>query len=220
MTGVPDYKVKLNELGHMIGFDVVPMEIKHDDLDVVAHAGNGVPDYKVELDDLGHMVGFTLVGSAVHSDEDKDFLEHYGIKGMRWGVRRETGSNGRVDATPVTVTQPKPGSRLTATGGQNHPAHEDATKAVAARQKARASTLAALSNDELQATVKRMQLEQQYSDLMNKRQGKSAAKKGQEIVKGLLGMGKTANEVMAFHNSPAGKELRKTLEKATGSKAA
>ncbi len=157
-------------------------------------------------------------GLFKHEDAGEDFLEHYGIKGMRWGVRREVGSDGRVDPAPVSVSQVRPGTKLTATGGENHPAHEDAKTAAAARQKAAKSTISALSNDEIQKAVRRMQLEQQYSQLMNQRQGKSAAKKGQEIVKGLLGMGKTVNEVMAFQNSPAGKELRKTIEKRAGGK--
>lgn len=28
-----------------------------------------------------------------------DFLEHFGVKGMKWGVRRNRGSNGRVEGS-------------------------------------------------------------------------------------------------------------------------
>jgi hypothetical protein len=57
-----------------------------------------------------------------------------------------------------------------------------------------------------------MNLEQQYSDLMSKRSSSPLAK-GQRFVKDLLGVGKTANEVVAFQNSPVGKQLKEKLDK-------
>lgn len=39
-----------------------------------------------------------------------DVLQHYGIKGMRWGVRREIGSDGRVRKTGKTSIGEKLGS--------------------------------------------------------------------------------------------------------------
>ena len=41
-----------------------------------------------------------------------DFLAHYGIKGMRWGVRRQRGKNGRVSTTSRTHYK-KPPKNLT-----------------------------------------------------------------------------------------------------------
>jgi hypothetical protein len=90
-----------------------------------------------------------------------DHLAHYGVKGMKWGVTR------RSDGSPqeVSVTQPTPGKRLKTSGGRNLPASPDAIAAAAARQKARRSTTNALSNQELQQVVNRMNLEQQYARL-------------------------------------------------------
>lgn len=39
----------------------------------------------------------------VDDDELKEFLSHYGTKGMRWGVSRPRGSNGRVSTNRVSV---------------------------------------------------------------------------------------------------------------------
>lgn len=90
-------------------------------------------------------------------------LFHYGVKGMKWGVRKDKkGSKGPVD---VTVTQKRPGGGLQAKGGQRQPATEEAKKAVAARQKARMSGTKSLSNEELQEAVTRMNLEQQFNKL-------------------------------------------------------
>jgi hypothetical protein len=126
---------------------------------------------------------------------------------MKWGVRKADRS-----ATDVVVTQKKPGTRVSTSGGKNQPASEDAKNAAAARQKAKSSTTDSLSNKELQDLVRRMNLEQQYSDLMSKRSSSPLAK-GQRFVKDLLGVGKTANEVVAFQNSPVGKQLKEKLDK-------
>jgi hypothetical protein len=75
-----------------------------------------------------------------HVDE---FLEHFGVKGMKWGVRKRRDSS--------------PGS-------------SDYERASAAKNVAKTKGTKALSNEELQALVNRMNLEQQYSRL----QGPSA----------------------------------------------
>jgi hypothetical protein len=67
----------------------------------------------------------------------KDTLEHFGKKGMKWGVRRS----------------PKPG------------ASEDAQRARAYKKTAKRSGSKALSTKELKDLVTRMNLEQQYSRL-------------------------------------------------------
>lgn len=91
-------------------------------------------------------------------------LEHYGVKGMRWGRRKQRGSRPSGTPTPVTVST-RPGKRVQARGGQNRPASDDARKAAALKQKARASTIDSLSNKEIQDLVARLNLEQQYARL-------------------------------------------------------
>lgn len=94
----------------------------------------------------------------------EETLAHYGVKGMRWGVRRARGSDGRVVETPVSV-KTTPGKRVKTSGGTGQKPSEDAVRVATARQKAKKSSLDSLSNKELQELVNRMNLEQQYSRL-------------------------------------------------------
>lgn len=82
------------------------------------------------------------------SKEAEDFIEHFGVKGMKWGVRKRAST---------LVSKAK--------GGPKEPASEDAVKAKALKKTAKTSSTDALSNKQLQDLVTRMNLEQQYSRL-------------------------------------------------------
>ena len=92
------------------------------------------------------------------------FLAHFGVKGMRWGVRKPAGSPPG-PASEVSFKNRPDGKKLKTTGGKEVPAHEDAKKAAVTKQIAKKSTTDALSNQELQALVTRMQLEANYKRL-------------------------------------------------------
>jgi hypothetical protein len=86
-----------------------------------------------------------------------DVLAHYGVKGMKWGVRRRSG--------PTTVVVTDKRKKIRTSGGKGLPAHPDAIPARVVGQKARKSGLKALSDDELQAYARRMNLEQNVQRL-------------------------------------------------------
>lgn len=75
-----------------------------------------------------------------------DVLAHFGILGMRWGVRRATGPNGLVKRTPLTEKS------------------EDYIKTKELRTKGHE----ALSTKDLKDVTARLQLEKQYKDLTKK----------------------------------------------------
>jgi hypothetical protein len=90
------------------------------------------------------------------SDVVADILAHHGVKGMRWGVRRDRSS---------AVTVSDKGKRLKTKGGHGRPAHTDAVRVRTIGQVGRKSGFKALSNEELQAFNQRLNLEQQAKRL-------------------------------------------------------
>jgi hypothetical protein len=88
-----------------------------------------------------------------------DILAHHGVKGQRWGVRRKA----TVGAQEVIVSDKR--KKLKTSGGAGHPAHSDAVRARTSGQVAKKSGYKALSNQELEAYTRRLNLEQQAKRL-------------------------------------------------------
>lgn len=142
----------------------------------VKHADEAVPDVSVvlERDEKGKITAVNVVPLVVaHTmDAGGEFLEHFGVKGMKWGVRKDR-SDPPGPASEVSV-KARPGKRVQTSGGKGRMPSEDAVKAASTRQVAKKSTTDALSNAELQAVVTRMQLEANYKrlDAANKSAGR------------------------------------------------
>lgn len=119
-----------------------------------------------------------------------EFLEHYGVKGMKWGVRTRRGS----------------GKRVNPTAGYSR----DAKRAAAIRRKAKNSPVKVktLSNEEINTFLNRVNLESRFSAATP-----TASRRALNTVKSLLGVGKTMNEVAAFSNTQTGKTIQAGLKK-------
>jgi hypothetical protein len=73
-------------------------------------------------------------------------LEHYGVKGMRWGVRKDRRTSGR---------------RRTRGGRSSLPTSKDHRRSVAIRKK----RVSQMSNDELKIVLNRLRLEKEFKQL-------------------------------------------------------
>lgn len=93
---------------------------------------------------------------------DELFLEHFGVKGMRWGVRKERSVSTDVHKDVGVVRRQ---TKVRAAGGESHPATEDAIKAAVQKQKLKKSGPAALTTPELRELATRLQLEGQVAVL-------------------------------------------------------
>jgi hypothetical protein len=122
--------------------------------------------FKIVRDENGHIRGFIPdeeeASMAQTVDRGAEFLEHFGVKGMRWGVRRE----GAVTTqTHLDTGLLRRRTQVRAKGGQAQPAHADAVVAAVQKQKLKKSGTDALSTQELRELANRLQVEKQVEIL-------------------------------------------------------
>ena len=138
---------------------------------------------------------------AMWSEKIGNALAHHGIKGMRWGVRRKN------IGSPNEVTVSVDKGKLKAKGGQGHAPAPEAVKTAATKQKAKASGVHSLSNEEIQAAVTRMNLEKNFTEATAKTK---RVIPGQKFVSGLL-VNTGKNQVQRVANDQATKAVKKYI---------
>ncbi len=115
---------------------------------------------------------------AFHSDVD-EFLEHFGVLGMKWGVHR---------------------SQSAGNGGGRPPVSPEAARARGLQTQVKRGGTQSLSNKDLQDLVTRMNLEKQYSQLSGQQVGQ-----GKRFVTGLLkDSGRELAKNFIVKNAPIG----------------
>lgn len=110
---------------------------------------------------------------VVYSDE----LCHYGIRGMRWGIRRYQNPDGSLTTA----------GRNRYSTGKHHSIFTrkkttSKVKTKPAEEKPKQKSVSEMSDVELNAFLNRKRLEQQYYQLIATPQKKSAVTKGKELV--------------------------------------
>jgi hypothetical protein len=102
---------------------------------------------------------------ALVDEQVDDILEHFGVKGMKWGVHKSRSA--------------KEAERLAAVRSSSS---TDAKKALAVKEKVSEKGVHSLTNKELETLAKRMRLEQEYSKLTSTPKGESSVKRGRNFV--------------------------------------
>jgi len=214
------YRESANSLTNKRGTKHVDLEFHNDGMDFTIKVKDGPPiptvervkhaaedegpseatfKGKIKRDATGHIVGlnfddFDQVVEHSAVDVGAEFvLEHVGVKGMRWGVRKEEPAAVGVTATSVVPHGARRKTKIKTEGGENHPASQDAVKVAVAKAKLRKSGTSALSNQELQELQTRMNLERNVSQLVG---GSTAIGRGRKFVKDLTGANKEFNETI------------------------
>lgn len=126
------------------------------------------------------------------TDNVNDFLAHFGVKGMHWGVRTSRGGYIGKESKAKAKAKEEP--------SEDH-------KTVSSLRK---KSLPSLSNEDLQKVNTRLQLEKSYKELT---QSKSTLDKGQKKVNRVLGLANTAQQVYNLYNSPMVKAVKKAFPK-------
>jgi hypothetical protein len=161
---------------------------------MVVHANEeDYPEFVAEMDELGHIVSLRLDDGKpfiAQSDSD-DFFAHYGVKGMKWGVRKN-----EARLLPGASTSMKVGraagnavARRRKKSSSSEPASEDFSRATDLHSRAKSHGTRVLTNAEMRKVIERMNLEKQYSELNvgEGRAGSSKARKeGTKFVTGVL----------------------------------
>lgn len=132
----------------------------------------------------------------------EDFLEHYGVKGMKWGRRKARAAGQRV-ARGVRKVRAAHKARQE----RRHPKSADAAAVLDLRTRAKKQGLDSLSNAELARLNNRLNLENNYRkamtkhpDTLRKKQYQDIARAGFKIAKPIL---KTeAGELLKKSNNP------------------
>ena len=121
-------------------------------------------------------------------DNADDVLAHFGVKGMKWGVRKQR------------VTK---GSSKSSKKSDVHEDYQHAHSRVSNKK---------LSNKELQRRVNRLNLEKQYGELTAKKQGKYRKKLGEKYAENFANM--TMKVAGAAATAAAGYAVKAILDKA------
>ncbi len=125
-------------------------------------------------------------------------IQHAGILGMKWGVRRY---------------QNKDGS-LTPAGKKHYAQQQSGSDDYQRTRMLRAKGTKNLSTKELQELTQRMNLEKQYNSL-----NPSDYAKGMDFTKKIIAAGTTAASLYALTKTPLGKAVISSIKNANRSKA-
>lgn len=137
---------------------------------------------------------------------ERSELKHWGIKGMKWGVRRYQNKDGSL--TPA-------GKKRYSDGGTSS---SSTSKSSQTSQQPKKKTVSEMSDQELRDTVNRLRLEQDYAKLNPEK-----VSRGKKFVDNLLdetfsGVARGAGSASAIAVTSLGKILGEQLEKAAREK--
>ena len=135
---------------------------------------------------------------------DNDELMHYGVPGMKWGVRRTPAQLGRKKSSSSRFLLGKKKSKPKAKAETKVKTKSEATKEETAPKK---KSVKEMSDEELNSAINRMRLEQTYTSLSPQK-----VSMGKKIAKTIL------NDVVVPAATDVGRQMVKTALTRAGNK--
>ena len=173
----------------------------------------GSIDIEFDLDEMGYIIGFhiadddeiehamTLGKDFINGmlTESEDDLAHYGVLGMKWGVRKDDRGSGRPQGAAsrkkaplasvrkaVTPKKTNTGAPKTETQETNKSSNAKVSEAkVETQQESAQKSGHSMSDQELRDAINRMQMEKTYAQLLAER-NPAPAKKADSAIKTIL----------------------------------
>lgn len=188
------YKVKMrwDSVYTQPTIEVYPSQLTHADL--------STPRIVLKRNDLGFIIdvlvidptlehGDSMLNFDVTKNDLDDVISHFGIRGMRWGVRRRPGKNGLV--TPKA------------------PQSEDYKMHMENKKKGSK----ALSDNELRRLNDRLNMEQNYAKLTSRtKKTFDTVNKGHDYVKTALKLTTLMTSAYAFSKTESGRKIVEALK--------
>ncbi len=149
------------------------------------------------------------------TERNDNILEHYGVKGQRWGVRRSRAQRkaDKAEAKATRSADSEESDRATGSGSKSSGGREDIK---GAKDKTRYKTKGKdLTDSELRARITRMETERRYADL-NKRTVSTGEKLVTQV---LVSVGqKTAKNVLTAEATKRSAKLFEGLSEKSAAK--
>lgn len=128
-----------------------------------------------------------------------DILVHYGVLGMKWGVRRSPAELARARGERAPKSTKKKTSFFSKKTVKKKPAKKTEKKEESSKK-----TLGEMSNEELQSAVRRLELEKRYRDLSPKK-----VSTGKKIVDSVIipALTESGKNLLKDYTTKLGKQL-------------
>lgn len=186
--------------------------VKHSDIDDLV--------FDIQRDELGFIIGMNARSKALQqSDVGQTFLSHYGILGMKWGVRRSPAQLARAapkeSGRPAWQRPPERKSAASHPSGATSTPHKSQDQVVYEQLKAKARTHGVnhLSNEEIRVLTARAEVLKKANATFPKKKSKKAKLAKVVIDDILLAQGQAVLKDIAREQFKKGAQNRGLLPK-------